>query len=63
MPDWLWMSFALLLIVEGALPFAAPRLWRDAFRRLTEMSDGQIRFVGLVSLGLGAVMMALFGRA
>ncbi len=63
MPDWLWMSFALLLVVEGALPFAAPRLWRDAFRKLTEMSDGQIRFVGLVSLGLGALMMVLFGRA
>ena len=63
MPDWLWMSFALLLVVEGALPFAAPRLWRDAFRKLTEMSDGQIRFVGLVSLTLGALMMALFGRA
>jgi hypothetical protein len=57
------MSFALLLVVEGALPFAAPRLWRDAFRKLTEMSDGQIRFVGLVSLGLGALMMVLFGRA
>jgi len=63
LPDWLWMSFALLLVVEGALPFAAPRLWRDAFRKLTEMSDGQIRFVGLVSLGLGALMMVLFGRA
>jgi len=63
LPDWLWMSFALLLVVEGALPFAAPRLWRDTFRRLTEMSDGQIRFVGLVSLALGALTMALFGRA
>ncbi len=63
MPDWLWMAFALLLVVEGALPFAAPRLWRDAFRKLTEMSDGQIRFVGLVSLGCGALMMVLFGRA
>jgi hypothetical protein len=50
-------------MVEGLLPFVAPRLWRDTFRKLTEMSDGQIRFVGLVSLGLGALMMVLFGRA
>jgi uncharacterized protein YjeT (DUF2065 family) len=57
------MSFALLFVVEGALPFAAPRLWREAFRRLTEMSDGQIRFVGLVSLALGALMMAFAGNA
>lgn len=63
MPDWLWMSLALLFVVEGALPFAAPRLWREAFRKLTEMSDGQIRFVGLVSLALGALMMAFAGNA
>ena len=63
MPDWLWTSFALLLMVEGLLPFVAPRLWRDTFRKLTEMSDGQIRFVGLTSLLLGVVAMALLGHA
>ena len=63
MPDWLWTSFALLLVVEGLLPFAAPRLWRDTFRRLIEMSDGQIRFVGLASLLLGMAGLVLFGRA
>jgi uncharacterized protein YjeT (DUF2065 family) len=62
-PDWLWTSFALLLVVEGLLPFAAPRLWRDTFRRLIEMSDGQIRFVGLASLLLGMAGLVLFGRA
>jgi hypothetical protein len=62
-PDWLWTSFALLLIVEGLLPFVAPRLWRDTFRKLTEMSDGQIRFVGLASLLLGVIALALFDRA
>jgi uncharacterized protein len=63
LPDWLWTSFALLLIVEGLLPFVAPRLWRDTFRRLTEMSDGQIRFVGLTSLLLGVVALAIFEHA
>lgn len=63
MPDWLWASFALLLMVEGLLPFVAPRLWRDTFRKLTEMSDGQIRFIGLTSLLLGVVAMALLGHA
>jgi len=37
-------AVALMLVIEGALPFAAPRLWREAFRRLTDMRDGQIRF-------------------
>jgi len=63
LPDWLWTSFALLLIVEGLLPFVAPRLWRDTFRKLTEMSDGQIRFVGLASLLLGVAALALLQHA
>src|ERR1051326_6522564 len=36
------MAFALMLILEGVLPFLAPSLWRETFRRITQMSDGQI---------------------
>jgi hypothetical protein len=53
----LWPAFALLLIVEGILPFAAPRIWRDTFRKLIEMSDGQLRFIGLISMALGVVAL------
>ena len=53
MADTLWMALALLLILEGLLPFVAPRLWRVGFRRLTELSDGQLRFIGMVSVGIG----------
>ncbi len=63
MPDWLWAALALVLIVEGILPFAAPALWREAFRRLIEMSDGQIRFIGLTALLLGIAGLAIFGHA
>jgi uncharacterized protein YjeT (DUF2065 family) len=62
-PEWLWAAFALVLIVEGILPFAAPRLWRETFRRLIELSDGQIRFVGLTALLLGVAGLAIFGHA
>ena len=63
MPDWLWAAFALVLIVEGILPFVAPGLWRETFRRLIELSDGQIRFVGLTALLVGVAGLAVFGRA
>ena len=63
MPEWIWAAFALVLVVEGLLPFAAPRLWRDTFSRLVELSDGQIRFVGLVALALGVAGLLVFGRA
>ena len=63
MPDWLWAAFALVLIVEGILPFVAPGLWRETFRKLIELSDGQIRFIGLTALVLGVAGLAVFGRA
>ena len=53
----LLMAFALMLILEGVLPFLAPNLWRDTFRRITQMSDGQIRFVGLSSMLVGLLLL------
>jgi len=58
-PDSLWAAFALLLILEGMLPFAAPRVWREGFRRLTELTDGQLRFIGMVSVGVGLLGLYL----
>ena len=51
------MAIALMLVVEGLLPFLAPNLWRDTFRRITEMSDGQIRFFGLTSMIIGVLLL------
>ena len=53
----LLMALALMLILEGVLPFLAPTLWRDTFRRITQMSDGQIRFVGLSSMLVGTLLL------
>lgn len=55
----LLMAVALMLVIEGLLPFLLPKVWRDAFRRLTEMSDGQIRFVGLTSMVAGVLLLFL----
>jgi uncharacterized protein YjeT (DUF2065 family) len=51
------LAFGLMLVLEGVMPFFFPRQWREAFHRITEFSDGQIRFFGLVALlcGLAAV--------
>jgi uncharacterized protein YjeT (DUF2065 family) len=51
------MALALMLILEGVLPFLAPRLWRETFRRITQMTDGQIRFVGLSSMIVGLLLL------
>ena len=51
------LALALMLILEGVLPFLAPNLWRDTFRKITQMSDGQIRFVGLSSMLVGLLLL------
>ncbi len=61
--DSLWVACAMLLIIEGILPFLAPKVWRDTFRKITELSDGQLRFVGLISIALGVVCLLLLQNA
>ncbi|GMU72423.1 MAG: DUF2065 domain-containing protein [Burkholderiales bacterium] len=61
--DSLWAALALVLVVEGLLPFLAPRAWRDTFRKLTDMSDGQIRFIGLASIVLGLAAFLVLRHA
>jgi len=58
-PDSLWTALALLLILEGVLPFAAPKVWREGFRHLTELTDGQLRFIGMISIGIGLLGLYL----
>ena len=57
MPETLLGACALVLVLEGLLPLVAPRAWRDAFRRLTDLSDGQLRFIGLIAIMVGAVLL------
>lgn len=53
------MAFGLMLILEGLMPFAAPVMWREAFRRAIEMRDGQLRFIGAISMLAGLVLLLL----
>jgi len=59
--DWLWGALALMLVLEGLLPFFSPRAWRQVFERAVRMSDGQIRFIGLSSMLIG-VLLLIFWR-
>ena len=58
--DLLVGAFALMLVVEGLLPFISPSKWRGVFERATQMSDGQIRFLGLGSMLAGLAMLYFF---
>ena len=51
------MALALMLVIEGLLPFLAPKVWRETFLRLMQLSDGQIRFFGLTSMMAGLILL------
>ncbi len=53
----LLMALALMLVIEGLLPFLAPKAWRETFQRLMQLSDGQIRFFGLTSMIVGLILL------
>jgi uncharacterized protein YjeT (DUF2065 family) len=53
-------AVALVLVIEGLLPFANPGLWRRVFERAVQMTDGQIRLVGLGSLIVGVALLLFF---
>ncbi|HEV3240381.1 MAG TPA: DUF2065 family protein [Casimicrobiaceae bacterium] len=60
MPETFLAACALVLVLEGVLPLVAPRAWRNAFRRLTELTDGQLRFIGLLSVAIGVLTLVAF---
>lgn len=50
-------AVALMLLFEGLLPLLNPAAWRQVFVRALQMSDGQIRFIGLLSVLGGVVLL------
>ena len=56
-------AVALMLVFEGIFPFVAPRAWRETMRRVGELTDGQLRFVGLAALATGLAALLLIQHA
>lgn len=55
----LFTALALVLIIEGLLPFLSPKGWRGVFEKVIKFSDGQIRFYGLASMVIGLVLLLI----
>ena len=60
MTNILFIAFALMLVLEGLVPFLAPGAWRETFRRLIQLTDGQVRFIGLTSMLAGLLLLMVF---
>lgn len=57
--DSLFAAIALVLVLEGIVPFLYPGKWRDMVATLARISDRQLRIMGLVSMFLGVVLLYL----
>lgn len=53
----LGIALCLVLVLEGILPFLCPRPWRDTLLQLTQLSDRQLRLLGLASMLLGTTVL------
>lgn len=57
----MWRDFlsavALLLVLEGILPFANPQGMRRAWQMMAQMDDRALRVAGLVSMGFGLILL------
>ncbi len=59
--DAWWSALALVLVIEGLLPMLAPQRWRELFRQILQLQDGQIRFFGVFSVLLGLIILWWLG--
>ncbi len=53
----LLVALALLLVLEGILPFLNPAGLRRTLLLLSDMTDSQLRFAGLTSMLIGTVLL------
>ncbi len=57
--DWqdFFTGFALFLVFEGLAPFANPQALRRTISMISQLNDGQLRFIGLTAISAGLIML------
>lgn len=57
--EWadLGRALALVLILEGLLPFLAPARWRLMLAQIARLDDRVLRTVAMVAIGAGLILL------
>jgi uncharacterized protein YjeT (DUF2065 family) len=50
-------ALALVLVIEGMLPFISPKAWRDAMTQAARLPDNILRSLGLASMMVGVIIL------
>ena len=59
MLEFFLVSFALVFVLEGVLPFLSPRTWRHLMQQMMMQSDTALRVCGLMSMLIGLGLLYL----
>lgn len=59
--DWqdVFNALALLLIIEGLLPFLSPSSMKNIYQKLHESSDKDLRMAGFIGMIVGLLLLYL----
>lgn len=59
MVNWydLFAALALVLVLEGVFPFVNPAGMRRRLEMVTQLNDGQLRTIGLISMAIGLLLL------
>jgi uncharacterized protein YjeT (DUF2065 family) len=52
-------ALALVLVIEGMLPFLSPKSWREAMAQASQLPDRILRSMGFASMMIGVVILYL----
>ncbi len=50
-------ALALMLVIEGVLPFLHPQRFRNMLRMLDQMNDNAVRWSGFASMLIGVLIL------
>lgn len=53
-------ALALVMVVEGLMPFLAPERWRRMMLRVSTVDGRSLRVFGAVLIGTGVILLQLF---
>jgi uncharacterized protein len=56
---WVMLCFSLIFILEGLVPAINPKIWKNLLQKMLTFSDQKVRMVGVFSMIIGAVLMAI----
>jgi len=57
--DDLLRALALVMVIEGLLPFLAPERWREMLLQVVQINARNLRIFGAVMIGAGVIALQL----